>query len=81
MSTGRDFPNSGILFANDRKDGERDRDYRGTADISCPHCEGRFQVWLSGWIKNGRKGKFLSLSFKAKEASAPQGTATDDAGF
>jgi hypothetical protein len=81
VSSNRDFPNSGILFANERKEGDRDRDYRGTADISCPHCEGRFQLWLSGWIKNGRKGKFLSLSFKAKDASAPQAPAAEDVNF
>ena len=81
MSNSRDFPNSGILFANGHKEGERDRDYRGTADINCPHCEGRFQLWLSGWVKKGRKGKFLSLAFKLKDASASQASGTEDAGF
>jgi hypothetical protein len=76
-SNQRNFPN--ILFPNDRKDG--DRDYRGSADLNCPHCEGRFQVWLSGWVKHGNKGKFLSLAFKLKEASATQPSSTEDAGF
>jgi len=67
MTSSRDFPNSGILFKNDGKHDERDRDYRGHADITCPHCGNRFAVWLSGWIKRGRLGKFLSLAFKPKE--------------
>jgi hypothetical protein len=76
MNSNRDFPNSGILFKNDRKDGNRDRDYRGSGYINCPLCGSRFQIWLSGWVKEGRKGKFLSLAFKAKEA-APTEQASD----
>lgn len=66
---GKGYPNSGILFRDDAKakGDDRSRDYRGTGDLTCPHCSRRFQVWLSGWIKLGRKGKFLGLSFKAKE--------------
>jgi hypothetical protein len=33
MSNDRDYPNSGIMFRDDRKQSERDCDYRGTADI------------------------------------------------
>ena len=67
MSNERDYPNSGILFRADNKQSSRDRDYRGQADITCPHCGNRFAFWLSGWIKNGRLGKFLSLAIKPKE--------------
>ena len=75
----RDYPNSGIIFRNDNKERAKDRDYRGTADVTCPHCSGRSHFWLSGWIKDGRNGKFLSLSFKAKD---PQPDAGDsDAPF
>jgi hypothetical protein len=69
MSNERDYPNSGILFRDDKKQSDRDRDYKGTGDIDCPHCGGRLQFWISGWIKQGRKGKFISFSFKAKEES------------
>jgi hypothetical protein len=66
----RDYPNSGILFKSDQKRTPRDRDYKGTADITCPDCGSRFTAWLSAWIKEGRKGKFMSLSFKPKDAPA-----------
>lgn len=63
----REYPNSGILFKNDRKQGEKDRDYRGDGEVTCPVCESRIALWLSGWIRTGRKGKFLGLSFKPKD--------------
>jgi hypothetical protein len=60
----RDFPNSGILFRNDRKrNGSNDPDYRGTCDIQCG-CGQRFTRKLAGWVKQGRNGKFLTLSLK-----------------
>jgi hypothetical protein len=66
----RDYPNSGIMFRDDKKrqGNDRDRDYKGTADIDCPHCGARSAWWLSAWIKSGRKGKFVSLAFKTKDA-------------
>jgi len=77
----RDFPNSGILFANDRKrDGSRDADRTGTGDIECPHCQRRFQFFVNGWLKIGKSGsKFLSLSFKPKD-DARRATAHAGAG-
>ena len=81
----RDYPNSGIMFRNEKKrDGDDRRgDYKGTADIDCPHCGARSQFWLSAWIKQGHKGKFMSVSFKAKDGggdrheSGPQETERD----
>jgi len=64
----REYPNSGILFRDDRKQNDNDRDARGSGDMSCPRCHHRFQFWISGWIKEGRKGRFTSLAFKAKDA-------------
>ena len=64
----RDYPNSGILFRDDSKRSDKDRDYRGTANVDCRHCGAHTQFWLSAWVKNGRRGKFMSLSFKAKHA-------------
>ena len=77
-----DFPNSGILFANDRKrEGGRDADRTGSGDIECPHCRRRFQFFINGWLKVGKTGsKFLSLSFKPKDGArrAQSAAAGDD---
>jgi hypothetical protein len=80
MANGRDYPNSGILFREQKRE-PHDRDYKGSADVTCG-CGRRSQLWLSAWIKEGRKGKFLSLSFKPKEArpaaSAPAQNSNSD---
>jgi hypothetical protein len=53
--------NSGILFKNERRDRDTSPDYRGTITI-----EG-VQFWMSAWIREGKKGKFLKLSVQLKE--------------
>jgi hypothetical protein len=53
--------NSGILFRNDDKTKDSDRDYKGDATVS------GVKYWVSGWIKQGKRGKFLTLSLKPKE--------------
>ena len=59
MSNDRDM--TGALFKNDRKEKPSHADYRGDVTI-----DGR-KYWLSGWIKEGKKGKYLSLSAKPVE--------------
>lgn len=58
-----DYDNSmrGVLFKNDRKENNKHPDYKGQCEI-----DGE-EYWLSAWIKTGAKGKFMSLSFTAKE--------------
>lgn len=53
---------SGILFKNDKKEMPNHADYKGSATI------GKTNYWLSAWIKDGAKGKFMSLAFKPKDA-------------
>ncbi len=54
--------NSGILFDNDRKNNDRQPDFKGSCTI------GGVDYWISGWNKSGAKGPFTSLAFEVKEA-------------
>ena len=57
---------NGSLFKNDRKEEDKHPDYRGEIMV------GGTIYWLSAWIKEGKNGKFMSLSAKAKEDKAPE---------
>jgi hypothetical protein len=56
----KQYDNIGILFRS-HKQKENDRDYRGEITIN------GVEYWLSGWIKEGKKGKFLGLAVKPKD--------------
>lgn len=56
-----DNEKSGVLFKNDKDGNEKRPDYKGSIQI-----EG-VEYWLSAWIKDGKRGKFLSLKAEAKE--------------
>ena len=62
------YDNSGSLSRNDRKEQPNHPDYKGKATVD------GVEYWLSGWIKDGENGKWLSLSFKPKEEQKPQPT-------
>ena len=76
MSEQRDM--SGALSRNEDKakpDANKNwPDYKGSIRI-----DGR-DFWLSGWVKNGKKGKFLSLAVKAKSDAQekPAAAAADE---
>lgn len=58
--------NSGALFKNDKGDNDKRPDYRGDCLIDGTKYE------IAAWIKDGRKGKFMSLSFKVAEERQKQ---------
>lgn len=58
--------NSGSLFPNDRKDNEKQPDYKGSAII-----DGK-EFWLSAWERQGGRGVYFSVSISPKEAAQPR---------
>lgn len=52
--------NSGLLFRNERKEQPSHADYEGTAMVNGQ------EYWMNAWIKDGKKGKFMSFSFRPK---------------
>lgn len=71
-----DNTNRGVLFINDRKAKDTHPDRTGSINV-----EG-VDYFIDGWLKDGSKGKFLSLSVKRKdkqpEAPRPSGKTHGD---
>lgn len=65
MSQQYDNTNRGVLFKNHRKEKPSHPDYSGNINV------GGSDFWISAWLKEGKKGKFFSLSIKPA-APAPQ---------
>lgn len=61
--------NSGTIFNNDRKEAQNQPDRTGTCMVD------GVEYYISGWVKQGAKGPFMSIAFKRKQpaqASPPQ---------
>ena len=56
-----DNTNRGVLFKNNRKERDNQPDYTGKIDVGGTEYE------LAAWIKEGKAGKFMSLSVKPKD--------------
>ena len=67
--------NSGTIGKNDRRTQDNHPTHAGSAMI-----DGR-EYWINGWVKQGERGNFLSLSFKPKEAPVQATEFNDDIPF
>lgn len=58
-----DYDNNmrGVLFKNDKRQSDNHPNYRGSCEIN------NEEYWMSAWIKQGKNGAFMSLSFTPKE--------------
>lgn len=52
---------TGALFINDRRTNNNAPEYKGSIMIN------GVEYWLSAWLKQGQKGKYLSLAAQPKE--------------
>ncbi len=66
MAQTYDNTNSGALFKNDKKETPKHPDYRGKINV-----EGT-EYWLSAWVKDGKNGKYMSLSVTPKDDAKPR---------
>lgn len=55
----------GALFKAKEKKSDKSPDYTGSCQIN------GVELWVSGWLKNGRSGNFLSLAFSVKDEQKP----------
>lgn len=68
-----DNTNTFILFQNDKGDNDRGPDRTGTLNVNGVEYE------MSGWIKQGKRGPFLSGRIKPKPKSQrTAGKSSDD---
>jgi hypothetical protein len=67
--------NTGVLFKNDRKEEEKQPDYKGSLIVSGQ------EYWLSAWIKEGKGGKFMGLALSPKDAEQIKSKSAPKSGF
>lgn len=71
-----DKTNRGVLFnAKDRKTSDKSPDYTGTINVTGQEYR------LAAWIKQGKKGKFMSLSVTTPDEKYSKKEATADPDF
>lgn len=66
MANNQQRDNSGVCFRNDKREKDTHPNYRGNCMVD------GVEYWMDSWIKEGAKGKFLTFSFKRKDASQSQ---------
>ena len=64
--------NTGVLFTNDQKGNDKAPNYKGKVNLNGKEME------VAGWVKEGKNGKYLSLSFKEPYAKGATTIKQDD---
>jgi len=59
-----DNTNRGALFKNTRREKDTHPEYNGSINVD------GHDYWISAWVKDGKSGKFFSLSVKRKDGTA-----------
>lgn len=67
-----DNTNSGVLFKNDRKDSEKQPDYTGKINVAGKELQ------LAAWLRDGKKGKFMSLKVSEFQQKSEARTSYDE---
>jgi uncharacterized protein (DUF736 family) len=75
MSKQYDNTNRGVLFKNDRKETDKHPDYTGKIDVNGTEFK------LAAWIKEGKKGKFMSLAISTPQEMPPEQRQNSGADF
>jgi hypothetical protein len=57
---------SGSLFKNDKRQNDKQPEYKGDCLID------GVAYWISAWVKDSKNGKFFSFAFKPKEQGGGQ---------
>lgn len=65
--------NRGAISRNKRRTKDSQPDYTGDATINGT------EFWISGWLQDGKNGKFLSLAFRSKNVSQESASYDEDA--
>ena len=61
----------GVLYENTRARTANAPHYTGSIEPVCPNCGTCSPFWLSGWWKETRVGRILSLAMNPKDKDAP----------
>lgn len=80
MENRKHYPNSGILFPADEEKRAKYQGLDGDGDgsVECPHCQKTVSFYISKYLKNGARGVFETLRFKAKKQQPqPAGSLND----
>lgn len=74
-------PNTGTIGRNSRKTKETHPDSSGSINAVCQNCGHSNDYWLSGWTKEGERGKFSHLALKDKQPIVQSTPVNNDVDF